>query len=66
LEGINARIVHTQHGEIIVETRDGTEDQVKKIVKESMESALDRIISEVPFVAEIRVAEAWGSQIFIA
>ena len=29
------------------------------IVKESME-ALERIIPEVPFVAEIRVAEAWG------
>jgi hypothetical protein len=33
---------------------------VEVIVKESMEEASKRIIPEVPFVAEIRVAEAWG------
>ena len=48
-----------QHDEIIIEARDGIEDHVLGIVKESME-ALERIIPEVPFVAEIRVAEAWG------
>jgi DNA polymerase I-like protein with 3'-5' exonuclease and polymerase domains len=53
LEGTDARIVHTQYGEIIVEARDAIEDQVKVIVKESMEEALDRIISEVPFAVEI-------------
>ena len=60
LEGVDARIVHTQHDEIIVEARDGIEDQVQKIVKESMEAAFKQIIPEVPFVAEIRVADAWG------
>jgi DNA polymerase I-like protein with 3'-5' exonuclease and polymerase domains len=48
------------HDEIIVEARDGIEDQVQTIVKESMEEAFGRIIPEVPFVVEIRVAEAWG------
>jgi hypothetical protein len=33
---------------------------MQAIVKESMGEALERIIPEVPFVAEIRVAEAWG------
>jgi hypothetical protein len=33
---------------------------VLTIVKESMEEAFRQIIPEVPFVAEIRVAEAWG------
>ena len=61
LEGIDARIVHTQHDEIIVEARDGIEDQVEAIVKESMEEAFRHIIPEVPFVAEIRAAESWGS-----
>ena len=60
LEGMDARIVHTLHDEIIVEARDGIEDQVKVIVKESMEAAFGKIIPEVPFVAEPRVAEAWG------
>jgi len=48
-----------QHDEIIVEARDGIEDQVREIVKESMGEAFQGIIPEVPFVAEIRVAEAW-------
>jgi DNA polymerase I-like protein with 3'-5' exonuclease and polymerase domains len=49
-----------QHDEIIVEARDGIEDQVKAIVKGAMEEAFQGIIPEVPFVAEIRVGEAWG------
>jgi DNA polymerase I-like protein with 3'-5' exonuclease and polymerase domains len=49
------------HAEIIIEARDGTEDQVEAIVKESMEGAFKRIIPEVPFVAEIRVADSWKS-----
>ncbi len=57
---MDARIVHTQHDEIIVEARDGIEDHVQKIVKESMGEAFQGIIPEVPFVAEIRVAEVWG------
>ncbi len=59
LEGVDARIVNTLHDEIIIEARDGIEDQVKEIVKESMEATLEQIIPEVPFVAEIRVAAAW-------
>ena len=53
--------MHTQHDEIIVEARDGIEDQVQTIVEESMEEAFKRIIPEVPFVAEIRVADSWKS-----
>jgi len=35
-------------------------DEVKAIVAESMEEALEKIIPEVPFAVEIRVAVAWG------
>jgi DNA polymerase I-like protein with 3'-5' exonuclease and polymerase domains len=52
--------VNTLHDEVIIETRDAIEDQVQVIVKESMEDAFKRIIQEVPFVAEIRMAETWG------
>jgi DNA polymerase I-like protein with 3'-5' exonuclease and polymerase domains len=45
----------------IFEARDGIEDQVQTIVEESMEEAFKRIIPEVPFVAEIRVADSWKS-----
>lgn len=60
LEGIDARIVHTQHDEIIIEARDGIKEQVREIVKGAMENAFKQIIPEVPFVVEPRVAEAWG------
>jgi DNA polymerase I-like protein with 3'-5' exonuclease and polymerase domains len=60
LQGIDARIVHTQHDEIIVEATDGIEDQVQAVVKKSMEGALERITPEVPFVVEPKIAEAWG------
>ena len=49
-----------QHDEIIIEARDGIEDQVKAIVKGAMEEAFKQIIPEALFVAETRVAEAWG------
>lgn len=39
--------------------RDDIADQVLAAVKESMQEALERIVPEVPFMAEIRVAEAW-------
>ena len=48
------------HDEIIVEARDVIEDQVRVIVKESMEEAFKKIIPEVPFVVEPRVADSWG------
>ena len=57
---MEACIVHTLHDEIIIEVRDGIEEQVKVIVKEAMEEAFGKIIPKVPFVAEIRVAEVWG------
>jgi len=60
LNGLDARIVHTQHDEIIVEAKDDVADHVQAIVKESMEAALKRIIPEIPFVAEIRVTDLWG------
>jgi DNA polymerase I-like protein with 3'-5' exonuclease and polymerase domains len=50
-----------KHDEIIVEARDGIEDQVRAIVKKSMEEALERIIPEVPFAVEIRMADSWKS-----
>jgi DNA polymerase I-like protein with 3'-5' exonuclease and polymerase domains len=44
---------------MIVVARNPVADQVQAIVKKSMEEALERIIPEVPFVAEITVACSW-------
>lgn len=59
LNGLEARIVRTQHDEIIVEAREDIAGHVQPIVEESMEAALKRIIPEVPFVVEIKVADPW-------
>jgi DNA polymerase I-like protein with 3'-5' exonuclease and polymerase domains len=47
------------HDEIIIEARDAIADQVQVIVKESMEEAFKKIIPEVPFVVELKVADSW-------
>jgi DNA polymerase I-like protein with 3'-5' exonuclease and polymerase domains len=44
LEGVNARIVDTLHAEAIIKVRDGIEDQVRGILRESMEEAFKKII----------------------
>ncbi len=55
MNDLDACIVHTQHGEIIVECRDDIADQMT-----FMESAFQRIIPEVSFIVDIRVADSWG------
>jgi len=57
---MDARIVHTQHYEIIVAARDVIQDQVREIVKECMERSFEQIIPEVPFVVEPKIADSWG------
>lgn len=59
LQGIDARIANTLHCEVIIRARDGIAGQVAAIVKRAMEEAFKRIIPEIPFAVEIRVAEAW-------
>ena len=61
LEGVDAHIVHTQHDEIVIEARDGIEDQLPAIMKESMEEAFEQIIPEVPFVVKPKIADSWKS-----
>ncbi len=58
LSDLDARIVHTQHDEIIVEARDDLVEQVREIIKNSMEESFKQIIPEVRFVVEPRVGEA--------
>ncbi|MGD0398659.1 MAG: hypothetical protein ABSC04_07055 [Syntrophobacteraceae bacterium] len=59
MNGLDARIVHTQHDEIIVQAGDHIADQVLVIVKESMKKALERIIPEIPFIVEPKIADSW-------
>ena len=59
LQGLDAKIVHLLHDEIIVEAKAQMAETVAEIMKESMEEAFKPIFQEVPFVVELRVAEVW-------
>jgi len=58
--------LQTHHDEIIIEAGDAIADQVQAIVKESMEETFERIIPEVPFVAEPEIADSWKSYVLLA
>lgn len=59
LGNLDARIIHTQHDEIIVEARAEIAEAVRGIMRECIQAAFKQIIPEVLFVAEPRVAETW-------
>jgi len=61
LNGPDARIIHTQHDEIIIEAAEDIADQVQAIVEESMEKAFKRINPKVPFIVEPKIADLWKS-----
>jgi uncharacterized protein YkvS len=60
LKGLDARIVHILHDEIIVEARAEIADKVSVIMKKCMERAFEQLKLEVPMVAEPVEGDAWG------
>lgn len=59
LEGLDARIIHLVHDEIIVEAADDIAETVADLVRESMESGMNEILPGVPFVVEPEIRCAW-------
>lgn len=57
---MDARIVHIVHDEVIVEAQEEIAEEVSDIVKICMDSALERLVPEVPFVVEPEIRETWG------
>jgi len=60
LEGLDARIVHIIHDEIIVEAREDIVDEVSKMVKECMEKAYEKMLPTCPFLVEPKITDTWG------
>ena len=60
LRGLDARIVHILHDEIIVEAKEDIADKVKKVVKRCMENAFEQLQLEVPMFAEPEIMDTWG------
>ena len=55
------KIVLTIRDEIIVETREELAVQVQEIIEKCLEGSFQKIIPEMPFKLEIRIADCWGS-----
>ena len=60
LSGLDAKIVHILHDEIIVEARDDIADSVAVTVKNCMERAFINMLPGVPFVVVPEVKDSWG------
>ena len=58
LDGMEARIVHILHDEVIVEAREDIAEQVAGIVKSCMEQAFEEILPGVPFVVDPEIRNA--------
>lgn len=60
LEGLDARIVHIIHDEIIVEVREEIVDEVSKLVKECMEKAYEKMLPNCSLLVEPKITDSWG------
>jgi DNA polymerase I len=60
LQGMDARIVHILHDEIIVEANEEIADKVEGIVKNCMEKAFEDLKLEVRMLVEPVEGDAWG------
>ena len=60
LRGLDAKIIHVLHDEIIVEVKAEIVEEVRKIIKECMEGAFREIFKDVPFVANPIISDSWG------
>jgi DNA polymerase I len=60
LQGMDARIVHILHDEIIVEARDDIAKKVEEIVKNCMEKAFKQLKLGVHMKVEPDIRSAWG------
>ena len=58
--GLDAKIVHILHDEIIVEAKDEDAKEVSDLVKYCMETALEKLIPGVPFEVKPEIRETWG------
>jgi DNA polymerase-1 len=61
LQGTGAAIIGTIHDEILVEVPEDRTAEVASILKTSMEQAGQTYLSQVPVVADVRIASSWAT-----
>ena len=61
LAGTGATIVGTVHDEILVEVLEERAPEVASILKTTMEQAGQAYLSQVPVVADVRIALSWAT-----
>ena len=62
LQGADARIVSMVHDEIIVECPEARAQDVAQILQNTMEAAGRELLSDVPVVAEVQIADSWAEK----
>lgn len=58
--GYDAAVVATIHDEIIVEVKQGQEDEVKTILEKAMVDGIAWLVPGVPFEAEAAIGDSWA------
>ena len=62
LGGTEAKVVGFVHDEFIVETPEENAETVLAIVVKTMEEAGQQYLTDVPVVAEAKIADSWASK----
>jgi DNA polymerase I-like protein with 3'-5' exonuclease and polymerase domains len=58
-EGLDARIIHLVHDDI-VEAEDDITETVADLVRENMAAGMNEILPNVPFLVEPEIRGTWG------
>ena len=61
-KGTSIRIIVVVHDEILLEAPEGEAGSAATMLKESMESAGNSILSDVPCMAEAKIADTWAGK----
>lgn len=61
-KGTNTKIVAVVHDEILLEANENEADGAAAMLKDSMESAGNQILADIPCVVEAKIADTWAGK----
>jgi DNA polymerase I len=61
--GLDAHLVLTMHDEIVVEVKGDEAEEVWGVIEECLKNAFKEMVPGMPFELDMRVADAWGTDL---